>query len=443
MARYVKLLTGPDGTGRWGAPATDLGYPALTLHGYTISIFGDTFSDHVSGNGWRSPTGFRQSNPDIENGIRWDNAIGGAYAKQMIDYAHCGTKYAGCLPDGFTNIPNDLIHLPDGRYIMTTFAVRSWANVTAGQSWATFHSRMWTSTETNAEVWGRTWDVEANHENFDFPNAGQWSHFQNNTMIMFPGEPWVYIYGTNEGRWVGGGIHLMRVDWHTMWNRSTYQFWGQDAAGTWAWRPNGPTTPILTPTLPNNAIGEISAQVIDGRVVLSYVDGTLGAITRTSPRPEGLWTLPSVHVTQLQQPALYAPAIHPYSHLGRAQMLLSKWPTDPEYGVVQWEVNPSAVIGLDALRSGATTRAAVEDMPAQEIPADQKYVGQLSPDLSKLSADEQVAVLSDVADPDVDRDYLREAITTNTVSDDRPDPAQRYQDWEPDTEHQPVGTADR
>lgn len=88
MARLVKELTGPNETGRWGAPATDLGFPAITNHGYTITIFGDTFIDRVGGGGWRSPVGFRQSNPDIENGIRWDNAIGGNYAKEMIPYVH-------------------------------------------------------------------------------------------------------------------------------------------------------------------------------------------------------------------------------------------------------------------------------------------------------------------------------------------------------------------
>ena len=60
----------------------------------------------------------------------------------MINYQHRGTVHAGELPDGFTNIPNDLIHLPDGRYMMTTFAIRSWDPISPGGSWATFHSRM-------------------------------------------------------------------------------------------------------------------------------------------------------------------------------------------------------------------------------------------------------------------------------------------------------------
>ena len=434
MARLVKELTGPNETGRWGASATDLGFPAITNHGYTITIFGDTFVDHVGGSGWRSPVGFRQSNPDIENGIRWDNAIGGAYAKEMINYQHRGTVHAGELPDGFTNIPNDLIHLPDGRYMMTTFAIRSWDPISPGGSWATFHSRMWTSTEAHAENWERTWDLEVNRENFDFPNVGEWSHFQNNTMLMLPGEPWVYIYGTNEGRWNGGGIHLVRVDWRSMWNRSTYEFWGRDGGGTWAWRRGGFTTPILTPTVPNNAIGELSAQVIDGRVVLSYCDGILGAVTRTATRPEGLWTMPAIQVTGVEQPALYAPAIHPYSNLGRAQMLLSAWPQvngqTLYYGTRQWEVSLFGG-GSGSLSSSPTARAATENLSSESSHVTEEYTGDLAPDVSQLPVAEQVAVLADAVDAEVDHDWLRSALQ-GELEDDRTTPAD-HENYDPMT----------
>ncbi|RVW06525.1 DUF4185 domain-containing protein [Rhodococcus spongiicola] len=420
MARFVKLLT-YDETAPFQMPSTDLGYVAQTNHGYTITLFGDTFDDgpdgHLGqGNGWRSPVGLRQSNPDIENGIRWDNAIGGARAKKMIPYESRGGIFSGELPDGFTNIPNDLIHLPDGRYIMTTFAIRSWAHdATDGNSWATFHSRMWTSTETHAEHWGRTWDVEGNHENFDFPNWGEWSHFQNNTMIMFPGEPWVYIYGTNEGRWQDGGIHLMRVDWRTMWNRSTYEFWGEYAPGVWEWRRFGHTTPILRPTFsgPGQYIGEISAQVIDGRVVLSYVDGSIGAITRTSPRPEGIWTLPKMQISRDFKPTLYAPCIHPYSRLGRAQMLLSEWdrewqPDGPTtyYGTKQWEVDLNGIIF-----STSNPRLAEETgNVAEGVVNPEGHTGELTPRIDKLSTPDLVAVLADNADDDIDRSDIAEVV---------------------------------
>lgn len=61
MARLVKELTGPNETGRWGASATDLGFPAITNHGYTITIFGDTFVDHVGGSVARRALWLRRS----------------------------------------------------------------------------------------------------------------------------------------------------------------------------------------------------------------------------------------------------------------------------------------------------------------------------------------------------------------------------------------------
>lgn len=387
MAVFMKDLTGKE-TARFGFRATDLGYVSRTNHGYTIALFGDTFDDtpdlvSVPQN-WRSPVGLRQSNTDIENGIRWDNAIGGDIARQMIPYRHAGTPRAGRLPDGFTNIPNDVIHLPDGRFLMTTAAVRSWDPAITDGSWSTFHSRMWTSTDTHAETWERTWDIEGGHVDMDFPNSGEWRHFQNNSMLMLPDEPWVYIHGTDEGRRPDGGVHLMRVHWQSMWNRSTYEFWGRDHGGAWAWRRGGHSTPILMPTLPRGAIGELSTQFVDGRLVLSYCDGALGAVTRIAVRPEGEWTVPRIQMTPVGAPSLYAPCIHPFSTMGRAQMLLSQWTKHPKkenrttfYGVRQWEVDLSCDTSLDT--------------------------GSLSPDAL-------AGVLSDHADPDVDRAYVEEVV---------------------------------
>ncbi|WP_072687128.1 DUF4185 domain-containing protein [Rhodococcus marinonascens] len=422
MTRLVKTLT-YDETARFGFRATDLGFTAQTNHGYCITIFGDTFNDTpdpAPDQDWRSPVGLRQSNADIENGIIWDNAISGARAEQMLPYRH----FRG---DGITQIPNDLIHLPDGRYMLTTFGVRDWANASRGGSWTTWNSRMWTSTDAHGENWVRSWDVEANHVNFDFPNGWEWSHFQNNSMIMFPGEPWVYFYGTNEGRWNGGGIHLMRVNWTSMWHRSTYEFWGADASGTWAWRRGGNTTPILIPTLPNNAIGELCAQVIDGRVVLAYIDGILGAVTRTSPRPEGLWTGPKVQVTGIAAPALYAAAIHPFSHLGRAQMLLSQWPQNPLnpaaptiwYGVKQWEVS---LEGSLMFTKNARMLEDTGNVP-DGIVTPECYRGYLTPQLQNLERKELAEVLIDLADDDVDPDCINQAVTTDEIEDTRTSPA--------------------
>jgi len=66
----IKDLTGEE-TARFGFRGTDLGFTAKTRHGYCVSIFGDTFDTAMPGGpGWRSPVGLRQSNSDIQNGIR-------------------------------------------------------------------------------------------------------------------------------------------------------------------------------------------------------------------------------------------------------------------------------------------------------------------------------------------------------------------------------------
>jgi len=402
-AGYVKDLTG-EVTARFGFRGTDLGFTARTNHGYCITIFGDTFDQPVPQNstGWRSPVGLRQSNADIQNGIRWDNCIGGARAKEMIPYRHSDPVTARNTPGQVvTEIPNDLIHLPDGRYIMTTFGVRDWAIPdqggipSPGGSWRTWYSRQWTSTETHAENWTTTWNLETNRENMDFWNEGLMSHFQNNAMIMWPGEDWVYLYGTNEGRWNGGGIHLMRVPWTRMWERSQYLFWGADSGGRWDWRPGGPSTPIIGAPSPFEAIGEIAAEVVEGRVVLSFLNGGRGAVTQSAPYPTGLWSAPRTQVTPAQAPNLYAPVVHPYSTTAGAQLLVSQWvnpgPNSTFYGVRQWSGSVAGRITDERL---VVTR----DEPA--LPG---HVGPVSPQWQRLPVADQIAVLADNCDPRVSR----------------------------------------
>lgn len=370
MARQVKVLTGPGETDRFGFNATDLGYPFKTQHGYTITLFGDTFNntpDPDPDPDWRSPVGLRQSNPDIHNGIQWDNAIGGARAKQLFPYQHGGDE-------GTTQIPCDGIHLPDGRYFATAFMVKDWHTDPTQGMCHTLGARWWTSTQRDAEDWERTIDLDTGRQNFDFPNEGKWWWFQNSTMIMLDptghADPFVYLYGTKEGRYrgAGAGIYLARCDWRHLNERHRWEFWGQ-VHGRWGWSTDRDPWPIITPTF-GGFIGELNAQVIDGRVVLAYQDEFLGAVTRTSPRPEGTWTLPKLHVTHIQQPSLYAPAIHPYSRLDRAQMLLSQWvragSTTLQYRTVQWEVDLRG-FGVDLLpRSVRGVVSGFGDTPAGE-----------------------------------------------------------------------------
>lgn len=414
MATFKQVLTGTGKTDQFGFRGTDLGFTAQTNQGFCVSIFGDAFdTPGPSDQGWRAPVGLRQSNTDIGNGLVWDSCIGGTRAKEMIPYIHYDAATARSVPGHtFTEIPNDLIQLPDDRYLMTTFGVRDWGDPphgikSAGGSWRTWYSRLWQSTDLLAENWERTRNLDTDTENMDYWNHGPWAHFQNNTMIMWPGESYVYVYGTNEGRWIGGGIHLMRVPWDKVCNPSEYRFWGV-VDNRWDWRPTGPTTPILLPTNADDPIGEISARVIEDTMVLSYVDGELGAITRTAPYPTGLWTIPKIQVTRKAAPNLYAPAVHPYSTLDDAQILLSQWTRNSDdettfYGVGQWS---GSIAGCYAPSGSAADLLVV----TSNTPARVGHRGPLSPQLHRLPAADRIAILDENSDNDVSRRDIAAAV---------------------------------
>ncbi|MGZ7287392.1 DUF4185 domain-containing protein, partial [Streptococcus pyogenes] len=94
-------------------------------------------------------------------------------------------------------------------------------------------------------------------------NRGRDHYFQNNTMVMLPGDENVYVFGTPEGRKRGpdSGIYLRRANWRHLCNDASWEFWG--CTGTrWEWGRHINPTPILLPDTPEGAIGEINAQYI-------------------------------------------------------------------------------------------------------------------------------------------------------------------------------------
>lgn len=334
MATIVNDTTG-DATARFGFRGTDLGYFVPTRHGYVMSIFGDTFNGsnpNNSGGGWRSPVILRQSNRELAQGLRWDNAVGGSRAKQAWPYNHVGDKGTvnGTNFDAFTIIPNDMIHLPDGNFLGNGFRVKRWgSDLAQGQfmCWTISAAWFWSS-----EVHGETW-AACRHETdlgraYEWRNQGRDALFQNNTMVMMDpdgkSDPHVYVFGTPEGRKANGGVYLRRAHWQHLCNDSAWEFWGWDGT-RWVWGKDVQPTPILQPSVPGTAIGEVNAQVIDGVVVLAYNDGPVGAVTRTAVAPDAAWTDPQVHATMLTAPNLYAPSVHPYSTLAKPFMHLSQW----------------------------------------------------------------------------------------------------------------------
>lgn len=352
MARLVNVTSGAA-TKRFGFEATDLGYLVPTRHGYSMAIFGDTFDTKVGSPGWRSPVILRTSNRDLANGLKWDNAVGGQRAKQVFDYQHIGDRGTvnGKNHDCFTIIPNDIIHLPDGRYMASGFRVIRWGSEGDQSMCWTLSNAFFYSDEPHGEVWYPARTVGDLGRVYEWPKTDPIGFkFQNVSMIMTDptgeSDPYVYIFGTPEGRHTGpaAGIYLRRVHWAKMWDNSAYEQWGF-VGGAWKWGADVVPTPILKPSIKGQTIGEINAQVIEGRVVLAYCDGMIGAVTRVATRPDAVWTDPQLHANHIIAPAMYAPSIHPYSTLDAPYMHLSQWHENHPiagtfYGTKFWAIDP-------------------------------------------------------------------------------------------------------
>lgn len=408
---YVKTLTGVGQTTQWGINGADLGATFECSGGgsnFLMTLFGDTFETPLpSSVGWRSPTAVRSSTApgNLAAGISFDNAVGGAYAKEIIPYLHSPMP-APPWTDGQTNIPCDGIQLPDGRYMMGCFQTEQWQPNPFGTEWITNRVRFWTSTQTHGENWGRTWDIQGNHENFDFPQSGPWVLFQNISMLQWGDH--IYIYGTRQARTDSFDIHLARVHWNLMWERSAYEFWGRDGAGNWVWSNAVWPTPILSRALPNGrqGIGEINARVIAGKVYLVYCDFSIGSVvTRSAPFPTGLWSLPRMHAAIMTStPTSYAPALHPRSSEGDAHLLVSQWPPDNSiYRTYQWQTTLTGLPATLAATSDVLPEEAARAPKEVEMPlAGTSYPP--SDDLSKLKRADLVPILADHADEESSRD---------------------------------------
>ena len=391
MARVINTTTG-ENTARFGFRGTDLGYFTRTNHGYVLATFGDTFEQPMPGGpGWRSPVITRTHNADLDAGLKWDNAVGGDYAKQVVDYVHHSAEAARSTPGaGVTHIPNDVVHLPDGTYVLSAHVVKDW-NRAGRSSWQTWCNRLFMSAQRDAEHWENTPVLE-------FWNDGEFSKFQNMTLVLWH-DGYLYAFGTEQGRTDDGGIYLMRVAWENWHNRAAWEFWGW--TGT-AWEfGTGHASPILVPTVPGTPIGEINAQVIDGQVVLAYIDYGIGFVTRTALHPAGLWTDPQVHATDGDIPRFYAPSVHPYSTLERPYAHVSQWTAD-FYGTKFYALDPLTSAAPPAPEAG-------DDEPLPAEPVTEGDGTPLCRDLSALTAAELADVLT--ATTSVSADELAAELT--------------------------------
>jgi hypothetical protein len=138
-ARFVRRFTGPDLTGRWGAPYVDLCIPVQRADGSLLFIGGDTYATPpLPGSDWRAPIGLTASPTDpTTSAIVIDGAITdvGAHAKGLVYEPHQGTPRTTALPSDVFRVGNTLyMHLIRGP-IYQTDHTDFWRSRDNGVTW--------------------------------------------------------------------------------------------------------------------------------------------------------------------------------------------------------------------------------------------------------------------------------------------------------------------
>jgi Domain of unknown function (DUF4185) len=234
-------LTGPGRTDRWGVSCADLGASVIAPDGSLVSVFGDTFSGEVVGQGdWRSPV-ILIGTGDACHPITYHRA-GGAdpeFAQQLWRYQH-RTGPKGRPRRGIsTVIPSDLLRVDDALYLHV-IVNRGFGNVVWTEIWRS---------DDSALSWRRLGG------NTKFPAGLHNGHAQCWSWDYDPGDGWIYVASTGFQR--DKGIILQRVRPEHIADRRQYLGWGR-RNGLWSWA----STPTpLTPA--GETWGELSLRRLD------------------------------------------------------------------------------------------------------------------------------------------------------------------------------------
>jgi len=312
--RKIKDLTGTTtSSGPFGVGGTDLGIPVRQPNGKIAYVFGDTFEqDGVGGPGWRAPVLLRSEPGFDADGIDFDDAAGGKYAKQILDYAH---------DNGTTWLPSDALTIGNRMYLH--YVVNQglgnvqWTQIAYsddnGENWTVSNAR-WEAGEDNSlrQLW--TWERGC--------------------------DGYVYTLSTkfiSRDR----SIILYRVPEGQILDKTAYEPWGWDGT-KWAW--GNPATIVL-----DGAFGEMSLRRVENKWVLAWFNAgayeitikvfdsptsNLYDATTYHPIAGGDWC--SQNDTTVAQ--LYGGYIHPDSTLHDLHLIVSQWNTGtgPCHAVQNW-----------------------------------------------------------------------------------------------------------
>lgn len=345
---FVDWVTGnfaPNDTfNRYGIWGTDIGTmwdngipddPNTPINESQVLIaFGDTFGGPNMTGTWRLNTLFRSPDRELSNGMavpggQWfnGNMFGGSplweehYARQII----LPERLPRGLPTGVTLIPTAGISVPTPgtRFGATQYisfmSVKQWGS--AGR-WSTNYSAIAYSEDN-----GENWYISPTSVRTNSPWSGN-KNFQQAALVR-PGDGFVYSYGTANGR--QGQAYISRVAEADILDVSKYEYYSKGSRGGifgigayqagWYRNDPGKASPIFGRETGACGVGKAGNQVSEmsvqynqtlGKYVALHGDQYNNIILRTSDRPEGDWSAPTVLMGQ-QGGGIYAPMMHPWS----------------------------------------------------------------------------------------------------------------------------------
>lgn len=312
----IRDLTGPDETGQFAAPWTDLGIPARCPDGSMLFVCGDTFDGGgVGGPDWRAPIGLRSSSTDLDN-LRIDGSVGGSHADGLVPEDHHP------MDGGYTTaIPSDVFTIGGTMYL----------HLMRGVIYQTHHSDFWRSTDN-----GETWQYLC-----QWPGDQYGGQFQQKTYAVAD-DGYCYVLSTVFNRDVVSGLLLHRVPQNQLGTPGAYQPWGY-ANNSWAW--GNPPSTITTA----RRWGEICFRAMGGQYGFTWLNMTPVEIrAQIFPLPtSNLYTTPEQ--TMIVNTAIgtetgnrvtspYGGFIVPGATFADFDICVSQWYDDQDYRVMQYRI---------------------------------------------------------------------------------------------------------
>jgi hypothetical protein len=312
-------VTGPDSPNntlqRFAISGTDLGIMWDNGAHQVLMAFGDTSGYcSVPGHQWRYNTLMRSQDGSLANTISvansplWARGI----SKQIIN----STRWA---PSETGIIPTAGISVGQTQYL-NFMSIKSWD---ANGAWTTNYSATAVSPD-NGERWGIYPGSVRTNSPDSIPGVGFVPGNQNFQQAAFlrpgPGDPYLYMFGTPNGR--GGSAFVARVRPNAVPDLTKYEYFNTDNN---AWVPNNPGA--ATPVIPG-PLGEMSAQYNTylRQYLVMYCNGGNDVVMRTAPAPQGPWGPEQLLVPSMQFPGgIYAPFLHPWSTGKELYFNLSEW----------------------------------------------------------------------------------------------------------------------